>query len=46
LLGGIRKSLERLGLMKLPQFQKPPFLNFPWQFLRPSSIPDLFGFLA
>lgn len=37
---------QKIGRVKLPEFQECPLLNISRQLLRPTAIPDLFGFLA
>jgi hypothetical protein len=36
----------QIGRVKLAESQESPFLNISRKFLRPTSIPDHFGFLA
>ena len=38
--------LQNFGGVKLPEPQKGPLLNFSRQPFRPTTVPDLFGFLA
>jgi hypothetical protein len=35
---------QEIGRVKLPESQECPLLNISRQFLRPTAIPDLFGF--